>query len=160
VPVGLLLAERVGNRIAANAAIFEREGVGLGQLRPARALAGALITPCFVRQPDLAPRLCPLIAIEARERVNDRFGLLAADTFERIEASGAPYDLGLDLIQRALLGASLGGLGRNTGGDRCLCHRGGSSLNGRLSRKAFSLANAPIRAPCSRHGGVRQGDAV
>src|SRR5262245_3345676 len=68
-PVGLDLTGRAGDRIAADAAIFERHGVDLGEFLAGCALLRALVAPRLVRKPDLTPGLRPLIAVEARERL-------------------------------------------------------------------------------------------
>ena len=42
-----------------------------------------------------------MILVEVLQRIHHPLGILAADVLERIEPSGAPHELGLDLIQRA-----------------------------------------------------------
>jgi hypothetical protein len=130
--VGLLLAGRAGDRIAADAAIIERERIDLGEFVAGRALLGVLIAARLVRQPDLAPSPRPFIAIEARQRLDDLLGLVAANAFERIDPPGAAQDLRLDLVERPLARAG-----------RCL------DIHGTPPRTLFRLflrAGAPTTA--------------
>src|SRR5262249_45398455 len=104
-PVRLLLARRAGDRVAADAAIVERQRIELGEFLAVGARLEALVALGLVGEPDLAPQLRPLVAVEAGQRIHHLLGILAADALERIDAPGAPHHLLLDLVERALLGA-------------------------------------------------------
>ena len=103
VPVGLLLPRRVGDGIAADMAIFEREGVELGKLFAGCARVRPRVGLGLVGEPDLAPCGRPVVAVEAGERIDDLLGVIAPDALERVDMSGAPENLLLDLVERALL---------------------------------------------------------
>src|SRR6188474_1892443 len=100
-PVGLLLARRARHRIAADAAIIERQGIELGELVPAGAHARPRIALGLVSETELAPQLRPQVAVETGQRVDHLLGVLAADVLERAQPPGAAHQLLLDLLQRA-----------------------------------------------------------
>src|SRR5262249_14968015 len=70
-----------------------------------------------VIEPDLAPQLGPMIAIEALQRVDDALRVVAANAFERVDVAGAPHHLLLDLVERALLRARARRRHRQAGSD-------------------------------------------
>ena len=101
IEIGLLLARRVGDRIAADAAIVGREVVDVGKLLGAGAFRGQCIALRLVVEPDLAPGLRPVIAIEAGQRRDDALRVGRTDMVERIDLAGAAQDFLLDVVERA-----------------------------------------------------------
>jgi hypothetical protein len=67
IEIGLSLARRVGDRIAADAAVVRRQEIGIRELLATCACLGARIALRFIVEPDLAPVIGPVIAIETRE---------------------------------------------------------------------------------------------
>ena len=98
-------------------AIFEREGVELGKLFAGCARVGPRVGLGLVGEPDLAPCGRPVVAVEAGERIDDLLGVIAPDALERVEMSGAPENLLLDLGERALLRGRRGDAARKAPRD-------------------------------------------
>ena len=105
VVIGGDLAGRHRRRIAPDAAGVERMHVKLAEPFAAAVGLGQRIGLGFVGEADLAPLVGPVVLVEALQRGHHLFGVFALDVLERVELAGAPHELGLDLIQRALAGA-------------------------------------------------------
>jgi hypothetical protein len=100
--IGGKLPGRRRRRVAPDAAGIEAELEQLGELTRGRSGLGARISFGLVGKPDPAPRLGPMIAVKAGERIHHRRGILRTDALERAEAAGAAQDLGLYLLERTL----------------------------------------------------------
>ena len=151
VPIGLPLARRAGDGVAGDMAILERKRVELRKLLSGCAGFGARVRLPLVGETDLAPRRGPVIAIEAGEPIDHLLGIVAANALERIDPPGAAHDLGLDLVERALL------RGRHR---RCReRHRCGNAASDQARR--FHVASSSrycCRPP--RHHGRRSAPAI
>src|SRR5689334_15909083 len=102
VPIGLELARCRRRRVAPDATRVEAQQKQLCELFPPGACGRARVGLRLIGEPHLAPLLGPMIAVEARERVRNRRGILRENALERAEPPGPATDLRLDLIERAL----------------------------------------------------------
>ena len=101
--ISLFFTRRTGHRIATDTTVIESHFVERGDIFRGAVLFDQRVTFGFVLETKDAPLFGPVVAVGARQGLDDHFDILALDPLKGVDARGTTQNLLLDLLQCALL---------------------------------------------------------